>query len=35
MVDEAGAICAMRQAPRVTISIDSTTFRQPVHLGSS
>ena len=35
MVDEAGAICAMRHARRacVTISIDSMTFRQPVHLG--
>jgi uncharacterized protein (TIGR00369 family) len=35
MVDEAGAICAMRHArlPCVTISIDSMTFRQPVHLG--
>jgi uncharacterized protein (TIGR00369 family) len=35
MVDEAGAISAMRHArmPCVTISIDSMTFRQPVHLG--
>jgi len=35
MVDEAGAICAMRHArmPCVTIEIDSMTFRQPVHLG--
>ena len=35
MVDEAGAICAMRHTRRacVTISIDSMTFRQPVHLG--
>jgi len=35
MVDEAGAIAAMRHArlPCVTISIDSMTFRQPVHLG--
>jgi uncharacterized protein (TIGR00369 family) len=35
MVDEAGAICAMRHArlPCVTIAIDSVTFRQPVHLG--
>ncbi len=35
MVDEAGAIVAMRHArmPCVTISIDSMTFRQPVHLG--
>jgi len=35
IVDEAGAICAMRHArmPCVTIAIDSMTFRQPVHLG--
>src|SRR5512147_2338666 len=35
LVDEAGAICAMRHArrPCVTIAIDSMTFRQPVHLG--
>lgn len=35
MVDEAGAICAMRHAQRpcVTIAIDSMTFRQPVHVG--
>lgn len=35
LVDEAGALCAMRHArrPCVTISIDSMTFRQPVHLG--
>jgi uncharacterized protein (TIGR00369 family) len=35
LVDEAGAICAMRHArrPCVTISIDSMTFRHPVHLG--
>ncbi len=35
MVDEAGAICAMRHArkPCVTIAFDSMTFRQPVHLG--
>jgi uncharacterized protein (TIGR00369 family) len=35
MVDEAGAIAAMRHArmPCVTIAIDSMTFRQPVHLG--
>jgi uncharacterized protein (TIGR00369 family) len=35
MVDEAGAICAMRHAriACVTIAIDSMTFRQPVHLG--
>jgi uncharacterized protein (TIGR00369 family) len=35
MVDEAGAIAAMRHArmPCVTISIDSMTFRHPVQLG--
>jgi uncharacterized protein (TIGR00369 family) len=35
LVDEAGAISAMRHAQRpcVTIAIDSMTFRQPVHLG--
>jgi uncharacterized protein (TIGR00369 family) len=35
LVDEAGAICAMRHArkPCVTLAIDSMTFRQPVHLG--
>ncbi|HEX6272793.1 MAG TPA: acyl-CoA thioesterase [Polyangiaceae bacterium] len=35
VVDETGAICAMRHArsPCVTIAIDSMTFRQPVHLG--
>jgi uncharacterized protein (TIGR00369 family) len=35
MVDEAGAIVAMRHAqkPCVTISIDSMTFKQPVHVG--
>jgi len=35
MVDEAGAIVAMRhaQAPCVTIAIDSMTFKQPVHVG--
>jgi len=35
MVDEAGAIAAMRHAQRpcVTIAIDSMTFKQPVHLG--
>jgi uncharacterized protein (TIGR00369 family) len=35
MVDEAGAICAMRHAqrPAVTVAIDSMTFRQPVHVG--
>jgi uncharacterized protein (TIGR00369 family) len=35
MVDEAGAIAAMRHAQRpcVTMAIDSMTFRQPVHLG--
>src|SRR5262249_16610821 len=36
MVDEAGAICAMRHAQRpcVTVAIDSITFREPVHVGS-
>ncbi|HEV8247705.1 MAG TPA: acyl-CoA thioesterase [Polyangiaceae bacterium] len=35
MVDEAGAICAMRHAqlPCVTVAIDSMTFQQPVHVG--
>ena len=35
MVDEAGAIVALRHAhkPCVTIAIDSMTFKQPVHLG--
>src|SRR5258706_12137074 len=35
MVDEAGAIAAMRHAhkPCVTIAIDSMTFKEPVHLG--
>lgn len=35
LVDEAGAIAAMRHAQRacVTVAIDSMTFRQPVHLG--
>jgi len=36
MVDEAGAICAMRHAHRacVTIAIDSMVFREPVHVGT-
>lgn len=35
IVDEAGAIAAMRHArrPCVTIAIDSMTFKQPVHVG--
>jgi acyl-CoA hydrolase len=35
MVDEAGAIVAMRHAQRpcVTIAIDSMTLKQPVHVG--
>src|SRR5689334_4622764 len=35
MVDEAGAIAAMRHArkPCVTIAIDSMTFKQPIHVG--
>src|ERR1700743_1759881 len=36
LVDEAGAIAAMRHAhrPCVTIAIDSMTFREPVHVGA-
>jgi uncharacterized protein (TIGR00369 family) len=36
IVDEAGAICAMRHAQRpcVTIAIDSMTFREPVRVGA-
>ena len=36
LVDECGAICAMRHAhrPCVTIAIDSMTFREPVHVGA-
>jgi acyl-CoA hydrolase len=35
MVDEAGAIAAMRHArrPCVTIAVDSMIFKQPVHVG--
>lgn len=35
MIDEAGAICAMRHArrPCVTVAIDSIKFLSPVHLG--
>ncbi len=35
MVDETGAICAMRHAQRacVTIAMDSMSFQQPVHVG--
>ena len=35
LVDEAGAIVAMRHArrPCVTIAMDSMTFKQPVHVG--
>ena len=35
MVDEAGALAAMRHAQRpcVTIAIDSMIFKQPVHVG--
>ncbi len=35
LVDEAGAICAMRHARRacVTVAIDSMHFRSPVHVG--
>jgi len=36
IVDEAGAISAMRHAQRpcVTIAIDSMSFREPVHVGA-
>jgi uncharacterized protein (TIGR00369 family) len=36
LVDESGAICAMRHArrPCVTIAIDSMTFREPVPVGA-
>ena len=36
LVDECGAICAMRHARRacVTLAIDSMTFREPVHVGA-
>ena len=36
LVDECGAISAMRHAhrPCVTIAIDSMTFREPVHVGA-
>ncbi len=35
MVDEAGALCAIRHAqrPAVTVAIDSMTFRSPVKVG--
>jgi acyl-CoA hydrolase len=35
LVDEAGGICATRHArrPCVTVSIDSMTFKEPVHVG--
>jgi acyl-CoA hydrolase len=35
MVDEAGAIAAMRHAqnPVVTVAVDSMSFRQPIHIG--
>lgn len=35
LVDEAGALVAMRHAnrPVVTVAIDSMTFMQPIHLG--
>jgi len=35
LVDEAGALCAMRHAQRqvVTAAIDSMTFHSPVHVG--
>ena len=36
MVDEAGALAAMRHSrrPCVTIAIDSMVFKEPVHLGA-
>ena len=36
MVDEAGAVVAMRhaQAPVVTVAIDSMTFMKPIYVGS-
>jgi uncharacterized protein (TIGR00369 family) len=36
MVDEAGALCAMRHAQRpvVTVAIDSMTFHSPVQVGN-
>jgi len=35
LVDEAAAICSMRhsQRPTVTVTIDSMSFRSPVHVG--
>jgi uncharacterized protein (TIGR00369 family) len=35
LVDEAGALCAIRHAqrPAVTVAIDSMTFHQPVRVG--
>jgi uncharacterized protein (TIGR00369 family) len=36
LVDETGALCAMRHARRqtVTVAIDSMTFHSPVHVGN-
>ncbi len=36
LVDEAGALCAMRHAQHqvVTVAIDSMTFHSPVHVGN-
>ena len=36
LVDEAGALCAMRHAQQqvVTVAIDSMTFHSPVHVGN-
>ncbi len=35
LVDEAGAICAMKhaQSPVVTVAVDSMTFVEPIHIG--
>jgi len=35
LIDEAGAMCAMRHArrPAVTVAVDSLTFLKPVHIG--
>lgn len=35
LIDEAGALCAMRHArrPAVTVAVDSLTFLEPVHIG--
>jgi uncharacterized protein (TIGR00369 family) len=35
LIDEAGALCAMRHArcPTVTVAVDSLSFLKPVHVG--